>query len=155
MSDLPRSSVWHRLSEQSDRMLLVGFIAAMAFVIVKSTEMGIGSITQPGPGLWPAIVSVATIATCIAALMVNRQKPETFTAGGSLRVVIFVASATVFVPVYNIIGFLPAAAITMFLLMTFVYQSTWLSVLLVTCMAPPMVYLLFGVALGVPLTAFG
>ena len=155
MSDSHKKSFWQLVGERSDRILLLGFIGTMAFVLVKSNEMGVGSITQPGPGLWPVIVSVATIAACIAALVIDRQKAEAFTAGGSLRVAVFVASAAVFVPVYDLIGFVPAGAITTFLIMTFVYRASWLSILIVTCTAPPAVYLMFGVALGVPLTAFG
>lgn len=155
MSDSRKKSWWQLVGERSDRVLLIGFIAAMVLVLVRSNEMGVGSITQPGPGLWPVIVSVATIAACIVALVINRQKSETFSAGGSLRVAVFVVSATVFVPVYDLIGFVPAGAVTTFLIMAFVYRASWVSILVVTCAAPPIVYLMFGVALGVPLTAFG
>src|SRR5699024_277537 len=101
MSDSRKKSWWQLVGERSDRILLIGFIAAIVLVLVRSNEMGVGSITQPGPGLWPVIVSVATIAACIAALVITRQKSETFSAGGSLRVAVFVVSATVFVPVYD------------------------------------------------------
>lgn len=155
MSHSHATETWRRLTTHSDRILLALFAALMAFVLYRSSQMGIGSITQPGPGLWPTIVSVATVIACASALIVDKTKPEEFTPSGSLRVAIFAASALVFVPIYNLIGFIPAGIVTTFLLMAFVYRTTWTATLIVTCAAPIAVYAVFGLALGVPLTAFG
>lgn len=140
---------------RGDRVLLVLIIAVLIFVFIRSREMGLGTITEPGPGLWPSIVSVATIAASVAALALSRTAPEPFSLSGSSRVAIFVVSIAVFIPAYDIVGFIPAGMITIFLLLSLVYRTKLLVSIIVTLTSPPLIYMLFGVALDVPISAFG
>jgi putative tricarboxylic transport membrane protein len=127
--------------------LLVGVAAT-----VKASDLGIGSIKEPGAGLWPAITAVAMALSSLALFI--RPQPsgdeELFTREARL-VVVGAVSLVAYAMVFERLGFeLPTVALIV-LWLKGIGRESWRSTVTIALAGTAAVYLLFIVALGVSL----
>lgn len=130
---------------------LVG-LAIGAAGAVLAYGYGLGSLREPGPGLWPFVVSVA-IAGMSALLLVGGRHlgdAEKFTRS-SILVVVGAATFAAFGVLMPLIGFeIPAVALCVIWL-RFLGRESWRSTAVVSVVTTAVFYLLFIYGLRIPL----
>lgn len=118
---------------------------------VGSVRLSPGSLTSPGPGFWPLVVSVAVTA-CSAVLLVTGQGAAGQERFGRRAVATLagLASLAVFILLFQVVGFiLPGAALLVFWL-RWLGGESWRLTLPVALLIPVGLHLLFVELLGVP-----
>ena len=131
----------------------VAGLAALALGIAAafgSWDLGVGSLTNPGPGLWPLVVSAVLI---IAGAVVAVRPGEGAEAIGRDAWVVVVAclSLVVFTAVIPVVGLeLPTIALLAFWMRVFGGEP-WRTTVAVSVGVTVVVYVVFILALGVAL----
>lgn len=113
---------------------------------------GLGSLGEPGPGLWPFMLAVTITVLSVALLIVCRslQDSEAFTRS-SLQVLVGVVTFVVLAFLMPVIGFeIPAFAMSVVWL-RFLGGESWRSTVLVGLGTTAAFYFLFLYALGIAL----
>ena len=128
--------------------VIVMVLGGAAFA--ESLSLGVGTLSAPGPGTWPALVS--TFLTLLGAALAARARQtgdaERFTRSGIL-VLAAVASMAVFVAVIAAIGFEIPTAILAFVWMRFLGREGWRTSIVLSLAITVVFYLLFVAALDV------
>jgi putative tricarboxylic transport membrane protein len=134
---------------------IVGALVGVAIGIggaVLSAGYGLGSLSEPGPGLWPFVVSVLITTMSVVLLLVGRglTDAEAFTRSSVLPavgVVTFVA----FGLLMPVTGFeIPALALCVIWL-KFLGGESWRNTLVISVVTVAAFYLLFLYGLRIPL----
>ncbi|GEO96499.1 tripartite tricarboxylate transporter TctB family protein [Kocuria turfanensis] len=127
--------------------LVVTVLAAAAALL--SLGMGLGTPQQPGPGLWPFLVSVAAVVIGLAHLVTGRRggEGEKFTRESLLAVhgLVTLVGLVLLMPV---IGFEIPALLLSFVWMKFLGGETWRAATLYSVLVVVAFYLIFISALG-------
>ncbi|MEU7835194.1 MULTISPECIES: tripartite tricarboxylate transporter TctB family protein [unclassified Nonomuraea] len=119
---------------------------------IMSWSLGVGTLSNPGPGLWPLAVSVAMVVT--AAVLVLRSGPtgeeETFTRE-ALIVVVAAVSLVGYALLFERIGFeIPTVALLV-LWLKGLGREGWRMTVIISLGSTAVLYLLFVTGLGVSL----
>ena len=134
---------------------MVGALVALAIGVggaVLAYGYGLGSLREPGPGLWPFIVSVVIATLSLILLVTGRglDDSEAFTRSSALPltgVITFIA----FGLLMPVIGFeIPALALGVIWL-RFLGHESWRSTIVISVATTAVFYFLFLYALGIPL----
>jgi lysylphosphatidylglycerol synthetase-like protein (DUF2156 family) len=145
--EIPRAGAWAHL---------VGSLVPLAVGVaslVWATQLGVGSPTQPGPGLWPFAISVVLAASSVVLLVFGRGRREDYEkfTRGALTIALGVVSLGLFMVLFQRVGFeLPTLLVLVFWL-RFLGGESWRTTVLVAVGATAVFYVLFIVALGTPL----
>jgi hypothetical protein len=115
-----------------------------------SLGLGVSSLSAPGPGTWPAIVSaILVILGIVLAFQARRTADaERFTRAG-LLVLAAVASMVVFVALIGVIGFEIPTALLAFFWLRFLGRESWRLSIILSLTITIAFYLLFVGALQV------
>jgi hypothetical protein len=125
--------------------LALGIAAALG-----ARDLGLGSLTDPGPGLWPLIVS-GVLVIAGAAVAVRPGEGAEAIGREAWTVVIACATLVAYTAVIGVVGFeLPTVVLLAFWLRVFGGES-WRMTVAVSVGATAVVYAVFIVALGVAL----
>lgn len=118
--------------------------------LAGSLDLGVGSLSAPGPGTWPALVSTALIVLglVLAAGAQRTHDAERFTRTG-LLVLAAVASMAVFLAVVSVIGFEMPTALLAFVWLRFLGRESWRISIVLSLVVTLAFYLLFVGALDV------
>ena len=120
--------------------------------IVLTLGYGLGSLTQPGPGLWPFAVAVAVTALSLAQIAFGRdgQDTEKFTRSSALTAlgVLTLVALAVLLPV---IGFEVPSLVVMAIWLRFLGGESWRMTAVVSIVTVAAFYALFVTALSIPL----
>lgn len=129
-------------------LVIVGIV-----FLVPSIQLGIGTLADPGPGLWPLINSAVLIGLAPLVLLARHRfhPPQ---RAGLLRAFGVVAPLLVFVPLYDWAGLIGAGAPALLVITRWVGGMRWVPAIAVSVLTPVIVYVLFAMALGVNLRAF-
>jgi hypothetical protein len=117
-----------------------------------SLSMGIGTPERPGAGMWPLIISLVMVAMSVALLLFGRKTldAEAFSSS-SWQVAAGVGTLIVFALIIGVTGFeLPTLLLTFFWL-RFLGKETWRMSALLSVIVTAAFYLIFVVALSVPI----
>jgi hypothetical protein len=125
-------------------------VALGGAAFVGSLGLGVGSPSNPGPGTWPAVVSVILVILGIALAFQARraQDAERFTRAGFL-VLAAIASMIAFVALIGVIGFEIPAALLAFFWLRILGRESWRLSVVMSLGITVAFYLLFVGALGV------
>ena len=119
---------------------------------VMSFGYGLGSLREPGPGLWPFVVSVLIAALSIVLLVVGRGlgDSEAFTRS-SLLPVVGIVTFVAFGFLLPLTGFeIPALALCVIWL-RFLGGESWRNTVVISLVTVTAFYLLFLYGLSIPL----
>jgi hypothetical protein len=155
-----QAEIAHELEEEAPppggpTYQVVGAAVAMLLGIVGAYlayGYGLGSLREPGPGLWPFMVSVLIVALSVALLVFGRHltDSEAFTRS-SAQPAIGVVTFLVLAFLMPVIGFeLPALALCI-VWMRFLGGETWRSTLVISVLVTAAFYALFLYGLSIPL----
>ncbi|MEJ3658423.1 tripartite tricarboxylate transporter TctB family protein [Actinomycetes bacterium KLBMP 9759] len=127
--------------------LVVGLLAGWT-----AWGMRVGTLSEPGPGLWPLVVSVVMVLSSVALLVAagSATQSDPFTRGSAV-VLLGAVSLVAYAWAFERIGFEIPTALLLMLWLTVIGKEPLLTSLLVTVGATAAAYLLFVVALGVSL----
>ena len=130
--------------------LALGAVAAWL-----SFGLNVGSLTDPGPGLWPLIVAGLLVLTGagIVVVAVRAQRSdgtEAFTRG-VFPMLAAAAGLAVYASLFEIVGFEIPTLLLLFAWLRFLGRESWLSSAVIAVVATAVAYALFILGLGVPL----
>jgi putative tricarboxylic transport membrane protein len=132
----------HRISPLL--VLAVGIAA-----LVGAVGLSLGSLTAPGPGLWPFVVALLLAGTALVLVVVDDPEDyEPFT-GGSARIAGGLAGLAVFVAAFEVVGFLLPAFLMLLLWLRVFGREPWGWALGLAVAGSVGLYLLFDTVLGV------
>lgn len=123
-------------------------IAAMAM----SAAMGIGTPERPEAGMWPFIISVVMVVLSVALLLFGRKNldAEAFSSS-SWQVAAGVATLIGFGLMVGVAGFEIPTLLLTFIWLKFLGKETWRMSVLLSFVVTAAFYLIFVVALSVPI----
>ncbi|MEX5297387.1 tripartite tricarboxylate transporter TctB family protein [Kocuria sp. CPCC 205292] len=130
---------------------LVPLVLGVAGAVV-AFGLGIGSLSDPGAGLWPFAISLAMVAASVIALLRAKQDDdvEAFD-GGVLPVALSVASLLVYAGLLPVIGFeIPTVLLLVFWIRV-LGKEGWRPAVTVAVVATVAVYALFVLVFAVPI----
>jgi hypothetical protein len=129
-------------------VLLGGTAAWLSF------GLNTGSLTDPGPGLWPLIVAgllvVSGIGIIAVAAKAQQSDTEAFTRG-TIAVLAAAGALAVYASLYEVVGFEVPTVLLMFAWLRFLSREKWLTSAVVAVATTAAGYAVFILGLGVPL----
>lgn len=132
-------------------LLLLG-IAVMYYAIV---DLKLGTITQPGPGLFPFIsgAGIAILSTIwILTNLKSMQQIEPLWKKGELRTpVLAIFIITAYTALLDPLGYILSTVLFLVAWQFFIEREKWLKTALITVIGTVAMYLLFSSLLSVPL----
>lgn len=117
-----------------------------------SLRLDIGTLTDPGPGLWPLIVSALLVLTGAGILASVRrvEGTEAFTRG-AIGVAAAAVGLFVYASLFEVIGFEIPSVLLLTAWLRFLGRESWLSTALLSVGVTAAAYALFILTLRVPL----
>ncbi|GAA2261848.1 tripartite tricarboxylate transporter TctB family protein [Glycomyces scopariae] len=132
-------------------------VAIGAFAAWLAFGLRIGSLTDPGPGLWPLIVAGLLVACgvgiTVVAATAKAHAPngtEAFTRG-TTAVLCAAGALAVYASLFEVVGFEAPTLLLLFAWLRFLGRESWLSSAVIAVVATAAAYALFILGLGVPL----
>lgn len=127
--------------------LAVGVLGA-----IGSYGLGLGELTQPGPGLWPFAISVVIAVLSVVLLITGRglQDTERFSRA-SLQTVIGLVTLVALAALLPLIGFEIPALLLMLVWLRWLGKESWRSSIVISICAVAAFYVLFVLLLQIPL----
>jgi putative tricarboxylic transport membrane protein len=117
--------------------------------LVGGLGLSLGSLTAPGPGLWPFVVALLLTGTALVLVVVDDPADyEPFTRG-SARVAGGLVGLAVFVAAFELVGFLLPAFLMLLLWLRVFGREAWRWALGLAVAGSVGLYLLFDTVLGV------
>lgn len=133
---------------------LIAVICATAGVIgaVASVALGLGSLTDPKPGTWPFGICVALVGVSFILFLGAKREPRSERFGfPALRVAGAVLSLLAFAALIEVVGFEILCTLIIASWMRWFGGESWRMTGLVSILATVGFYLIFVVALNVPI----
>jgi putative tricarboxylic transport membrane protein len=133
----------------------VGSIAPLLLGVAclfYSYSLSLGRITNPGPGLWPFVLSTVIVVVSLVLLFTERsgEDYESFT-GKTWLVAAGALSTGVFIYLFQWFGFIVPAFLTLVFWLRFLGEESWVLTLSVATLVTVGFYVLFATLLGIPL----
>ena len=128
-------------------------IAVGVLVLIPSLQLGIGSFSDPGPGLWP-FLNVLAVLLLSPVILLQRHRFTPPSRAGLLRVLGVFVPILLFVPLYDWAGLIGAGAPALLVITKFVGGMRWIPAIILSVLTPVIVYVLFAVLLGVNFRPF-
>ena len=136
-------------------MYRIGGLAPLSLGVVclfYSYSISLGRITNPGPGLWPFIVSAVIVVASCVLLFTERSGEDYEPFTGKTRLVVAGAvSAGVFIYLFQWFGFIVPGFLTLVFWLRFLGNESWGLTLSIAALVTAAFYLLFATLLGIPL----
>lgn len=137
----------HRLGP----LLLVAI--SVAFLVVGS-RLDFGSISRPGPGLWPVAIATITGSMALVSALLPHKGEERFHLPEVGRVLALFAAFLLFPLLFDLVGFIIPSVLLITFMMKVLSRESWLRSTIVALATSIIAYMLFGVMLSVRLPAF-
>jgi hypothetical protein len=127
-------------------------LAVGVFGAVGSYALGLGRLTQPGPGLWPFAISVVIIVLSAVLVVTGRglQDTERFSRSSLLTAVSLVTLVGL-AALLPVIGFEIPSLLLMFIWLRWLGKESWRSSIVISIGAVAVFYVLFVLLLQIPL----
>lgn len=143
---------------KADRIVSFVILIAAICITAKSLTFDLVHKGTPGPGFLPLLIGVTTILVVLAQIISSfkgsakkNDSPNPLTRESFKPFVVFLGSAVVFVLATPVIGMLiPLGLMTGFTAWYFGAKKR-ITVILLAVLTPLLTYLIFTVALGVPM----
>lgn len=107
----------HRVSPL---ILTAGGVAAM----IGSVQLGVGTLTAPGPGAWPLAASTGVVLTGLWLTVTGTERPEPVEMADAARVLVAIATMAMFVVLLPLVG-MPLPALVALLGWLLLFGESW------------------------------
>jgi len=134
--------------------LAAALVAALVGVagLVGSLRLGLGRLTEPGPGLWPFVISVViTLLSVVLAFLGRRALDSERFNRASLLVAVAVITLVLLAVAMPLIGFEIPSLLLTFVWLRFLGKESWRSSIVISVVTVVAFHLLFVTALQIPL----
>jgi putative tricarboxylic transport membrane protein len=135
---------------QLRRIASLLLLALGVAALLMARDMGLGELTAPGPGLWPAIVAALLTLTAAALLFLDPAEDYEPWTAGTARIVAGLVGLALFVLLFEIIGFVVPAFLLLLGWLRYFGDESWRMALVLAVAGSLVLYLVFVTALGVP-----
>ncbi|MFC4120113.1 tripartite tricarboxylate transporter TctB family protein [Nonomuraea zeae] len=127
-------------------------LAAGAAGVLGSLALGLGRLTQPGPGLWPFAISVVIVVLSATLVVTGRglEDTERFSKS-SLLTAIAVVTLVALAALLPLIGFEIPSLLLVFVWLRWLGRESWRSSIVISIVTVAAFYVLFVVLLQIPL----
>jgi putative tricarboxylic transport membrane protein len=142
-----------RARSQLRRIAPLLLLALGVGALLMGRDMGLGELTAPGPGLWPAIVAALLTGTAVVLLFLDPAEDYEPWTLGTARIVAGLAGLALFIVLFQTIGFVVSAFLLLFAWLRFLGGESWRMALVLAVVGTIALHLVFVVALGVPFPA--
>lgn len=137
-----------------DRLSGGVLLAFSAYATYEALQLGVGSLSRPGPGFYPTLVaSLLGLLACVVLVMSLRSgsgaHSVSFT-GRTIDILVTGVAIVVYAAVVEPIGFLPCTFTLVLALLVAYGKVPWVRGLLVATAGTVVSYVIF-TALGIPL----
>ncbi|MEU4395552.1 tripartite tricarboxylate transporter TctB family protein [Kribbella sp. NPDC023855] len=120
--------------------------------LVLSARLGLGKLTAPGPGLWPFAISVVITVLSVALALTGRHGTDTEKfSRSSVTTAIAVSTLVLLALALPVIGFEIPSLLLTFVWLRFLGKESWRSSIVISVCTVVAFYLLFVLALKIPL----
>lgn len=132
---------------------LVAVVAVISLGFMYSSyALDLGTLSAPGPGLWPLVVSSLTFI--VAAMLIIRGTDwQLIPRGGRRLVLLLMAALVAYCALLPLLGFILATIPLLYFFTSVVGQRPWKTGVITAVLTVGISYLIFSVALGVPLVS--
>lgn len=141
--------------QNADRFAPLAFLLMLAVAYTQIASLEVGTFSEPGPGLWPTLVSIVLAGCIIALFYVARDKPESVSRTTLMKVGVTVLTLALFPLLYNLLGFIPTGAIGAGVFAWLIGKEKPLTSILLGIGSSVLIYLLFGVLLDLRISPLG
>ncbi|GAA1573086.1 tripartite tricarboxylate transporter TctB family protein [Kribbella hippodromi] len=142
----PHAGPWSQLGAA----IVAGLIGAGG--LAGSLALGLGQLTQPGPGLWPFVVSVVVTVLSVVLALTGRHGTDTEKfSRASVLTAVAVVSLVLFAVLLPVIGFEIPSLLLAFVWLRFLGKESWLSSVVISVGTVAAFYALFVLLLQIPL----
>lgn len=142
-------------AHSTDRLAPLAFLLILMAALTQIIRLDLGSLSAPGPGLWPMIVAIMVAVLLIATVFVGRDRPEPVSKEVVVKVGITLALLAAFPLLYEFVGFIPTGAVAAGVFAWYIGHEKILASVLLAVGSSIAVYLLFGVLLDLRVSPFG
>lgn len=132
---------------------VTGVVIALGLAgVLLSVQLEVGTPSKPGPGFWP-LVAASVVTGCAVLLLLTERSTSDYERFGPkvVQVAGAVGSLIAFAALLEAIGMLLAAGLLMLFWLRVLGRQGWLVSVVIAVVGPLVAYVLFVVALGVPL----
>jgi putative tricarboxylic transport membrane protein len=140
----------HGIRGQLHRIGPLLVLAVGVGALVGAVGLSLGTLTAPGPGLWPFIVALLLTGTALILVVIDDPQDYEPWTRGTARIAGGVAGLAVFVVAFETIGFLLPAFLMLLLWLRVFGGESWRWALGLALAGSVGFYLLFDTVLGVP-----
>lgn len=132
------------------RLGAIAVLAVGASAALGAWQLGLGSLSAPGTGLWPFITAAVVLACGVVLIL--EDSPEDYEAWTSRsgKVGIAFVALGLFIPLLQVLGIIPAAFLLLSFWIHFLAGEPWRLTLLLAVGGAIGLYLVFGEFLEVP-----
>lgn len=124
-------------------------LALALATVATSYQLSLGSLTAPGPGLWPFFSGVALVGCALFLLVRDPVADYEAWTARSGRIAAVLACLAVFIVLFQGVGLILPGMLLLAAWLRFFAREPW-RLTAPLAVGIPVVYLLFDVALGVP-----
>jgi len=121
--------------------------------LLTARGMGLGELTAPGPGLWPAVVAALLVGTSAALLFVDPAEDYEAWTSATARIAAGLAGLALYVVLFVGIGFIIPTVLLLTAWLRFFGDESWPMSVVLGIGGALVLHLVFVIALGVPFPA--
>lgn len=130
-------------------------IAVISVVFAaEAIQRSAGTLTAPGPAMWPLMVCGATFILAVLATIRNDDVPGVIRRAAFSRVTIYILGLAGVVVLYPFLGFIPCSMMFGFVLTKFGAGERWMVSAAISVVCSFAIYAIFGIFLKLPISAF-
>lgn len=142
----PHAGPWSQLGAA----VVAGIIGISG--LIGSLALGLGRLTQPGPGLWPFVVSVVVSVLAVVLALVGRHGVDTEKfSRSSVLTAIAVLTLVLFAVALPLVGFEIPSLLLTFVWLRFLGKESWTASAAISVGTVAAFYVLFVQVLQIPL----
>lgn len=151
--DRHRGPVAPASRRQLRRLAPLLLLALGVAALVTARGMGLGELTAPGPGLWPAVVAALLTGTAAALLFLDPAEDYEPWTAGTARIAAGLVGLALYVVLFVAIGFVIPTFLLLAAWLRFFGDESWRMALFLGVAGALVMHLVFVIALGVPFPA--
>ncbi|MFC4007341.1 tripartite tricarboxylate transporter TctB family protein [Nonomuraea purpurea] len=119
---------------------------------IGSYALGLGRLTQPGPGLWPFVISVVIVVLSAVLVVTGRKLEDTERfSKASLLTAVGLVTLVLLAVLLPLIGFEIPSLLLVFVWLRWLGRESWRSSIVISIATVAAFYVLFVLLLQIPL----